>query len=206
MSEETKEKRFDDYSQDENVERHTRKNRWVSVDIGGKPWVILLFCFCQLFFRWFLVEIDNSWFAYHFSRARVFLVFPRIPFQKTVWKWKMNVSFVVFEQKESEFFFWTRLIRRRLRSNDWIGGVWSEKWNWWRSTRKKRWAFPKIFFFRNVRFFFFKASLAVLLRQQQQKAKKESIYFKKRKYNRHDWRLTTTHDFSLSLSLSLLKM
>jgi hypothetical protein len=37
MSEETKEKRFDDYSQDENVERHTRKNRWVSVDIGGKP-------------------------------------------------------------------------------------------------------------------------------------------------------------------------
>lgn len=126
MSEETKEKRFDDYSQDENVERHTRKNRWVAVDIGGKPWVILLFCFCQLFFRWFLVEIDNSWFAYHFSRARVFLVFPRIPFQKTVWKWKMNVSFVVFEQKESEFFFWTRLIRRRLRSNDWIGGVWSK--------------------------------------------------------------------------------
>jgi hypothetical protein len=37
MSEETKEKRFDDYSQDENVQRHTRKNRWVSVDIGGKP-------------------------------------------------------------------------------------------------------------------------------------------------------------------------
>ena len=34
-----KEKRHDDYSQDENVERHVRKNRWISVDIGGKPYV-----------------------------------------------------------------------------------------------------------------------------------------------------------------------
>ena len=37
-----KEKRHDDYSQDENVERHVRKNRWISVDIGGKPYVFLL--------------------------------------------------------------------------------------------------------------------------------------------------------------------
>ena len=36
-----KEKRHDDYSQDENVERHVRKNRWISVDIGGKPYVFL---------------------------------------------------------------------------------------------------------------------------------------------------------------------
>ena len=35
------EKRHDDYSQDENVERHVRKNRWISVDIGGKPYVFL---------------------------------------------------------------------------------------------------------------------------------------------------------------------
>ena len=42
MSEVTdKEKRFDDYSQDENVERHVRKNRWISVDIRGKPYVFL---------------------------------------------------------------------------------------------------------------------------------------------------------------------
>lgn len=43
MSEMTadKEKRHDDYSQDENVERHVRKNRWISVDIGGKPYVFL---------------------------------------------------------------------------------------------------------------------------------------------------------------------
>jgi hypothetical protein len=42
MSEATdKEKRFDDYSQDENVERHVRKNRWVSIDLGGKPYVFL---------------------------------------------------------------------------------------------------------------------------------------------------------------------
>lgn len=34
-----KEKRHDDYSQDENVERHVRKNRWISVDIGGKPFL-----------------------------------------------------------------------------------------------------------------------------------------------------------------------
>ena len=34
-----KEKRHDDYSQDENVERHVRKSRWISVDIGGKPYV-----------------------------------------------------------------------------------------------------------------------------------------------------------------------
>lgn len=41
MSEMTadKEKRHDDYSQDENVERHVRKNRWISVDIGGKPFL-----------------------------------------------------------------------------------------------------------------------------------------------------------------------
>ena len=36
-----KEKRHDDYSQDENVKRHVRKNRWISVDIGGKPYVFL---------------------------------------------------------------------------------------------------------------------------------------------------------------------
>lgn len=36
-----KEKRHDDYSQDENVERHVRKSRWISVDIGGKPYVFL---------------------------------------------------------------------------------------------------------------------------------------------------------------------
>lgn len=36
-----KEKRHDDYSQDENVERHVRKNRWISVDIRGKPYVFL---------------------------------------------------------------------------------------------------------------------------------------------------------------------
>ena len=40
MSEAThNEKRFDDYSQDANVERHVRKNRWVSLDFGGKPYV-----------------------------------------------------------------------------------------------------------------------------------------------------------------------
>ena len=37
-----KEKRHDDYSQDENVERHVRKSRWISVDIGGKPYVFFI--------------------------------------------------------------------------------------------------------------------------------------------------------------------
>ena len=40
MSEATnKEKGFDDYSQDANVERHVRRFRWISMDFGGKPYV-----------------------------------------------------------------------------------------------------------------------------------------------------------------------
>ena len=202
MSEETKEKRFDDYSQDENVERHTRKNRWVSVDIGGKPWVILLFCFCQLFFRWFLVEIDNSWFAYHFSRARVFLVFPRIPFQKTVWKWKMNVSFVVFKQKESEFFFWTRLIRRRLRSNDWIGecdrrsGIGDE------ARGKSAELFRRFFFFETWDFFFWRPRSPSCCDSNNKKQRKRAFISKNENIidTIDDWR---RHTISLSLSLFL---
>ena len=51
MSEAThKEKRFDDYSEDANVERHVRKNRWISLDVGGKPHVSMRSFLNFLFF------------------------------------------------------------------------------------------------------------------------------------------------------------
>ncbi len=58
MSEAThNEKRFDDYSQDANVERHVRKNRWVSLDFGGKPYVSMR---SFLNFLFFVFWIESS--------------------------------------------------------------------------------------------------------------------------------------------------
>lgn len=83
MSEMTadKEKRHDDYSQDENVERHVRKNRWISVDIGGKPYVFLFPTSSNVVFSFrlnlsitlgvLLIKIASLLLL--FTRARVFL-------------------------------------------------------------------------------------------------------------------------------------
>ena len=76
-----KEKRHDDYSQDENVERHVRKNRWISVDIGGKPYVFLFPTSSNVVFSFrlnlritlgvLLIKIASLLLL--FTRARVFL-------------------------------------------------------------------------------------------------------------------------------------
>lgn len=77
-----KEKRHDDYSQDENVERHVRKNRWISVDIGGKPYVFLFPTTSNVVFSFrlnlsvshsgvLLIKIASLLLV--FTRARVFL-------------------------------------------------------------------------------------------------------------------------------------
>jgi len=83
MSEMTadKEKRHDGYSQDENVERHVRKNRWISVDIGGKPYVFLFPTSSNVIFSFrlnlsitlgvLLIKIASLLLL--FTRARVFL-------------------------------------------------------------------------------------------------------------------------------------
>ena len=72
--------------------------------------------------------------------------------------------------------------------------------------RGKSASFSDDFFFQTLDFFFFfkTPSLAVLFcDNNNKKAQERELYFKKWKYNRRDWRLTTTHNFSLSLSLFL---
>lgn len=116
-----KEKRHDDYSQDENVERHVRKSRWISVDIGGKPYVFFIpnnnnikCCFFFPFeFECHTREccLPKLLHCFYYSLARESFC-PQTR-SKIRLKWKLNVHVIDCAQKESGFFVWTRLIRRR---------------------------------------------------------------------------------------------
>ena len=125
MSEVTdKEKRFDDYSQDENVERHVRKNRWVSIDLGGKPYVFL---FANCFFFPLCLKIVDSrstcciitaycfyyYYYYYYYSLCARESFCRQTRLNIRLKWKLNVHIIDCAQKESGLFVWVRLSRRR---------------------------------------------------------------------------------------------
>ena len=128
MSEAThKENRFDDYSQDANVERHVRRFRWISMDFGGKPYVST-----RSFLNW-IVWIESfelnrrpNYFPIILECRRAFVDSscsrPRSKARIKEEKRTLNAWFIVYDWKKNGVSIWARLNRARVRAMNRSGG------------------------------------------------------------------------------------
>ena len=120
MSEAThKENRFDDYSQDANVERHVRRFRWISQENRTFPRVL----FWISSFLSFELNRRPNYFPIILECRRAFVDSscsrPRSKARIKEEKRTLNVWFIVYDWKKNGVSIWARLNRAHARAR-WI--------------------------------------------------------------------------------------